>query len=76
MPTIDGGWLDQHERFRPPGPEPPQKQPKQPVSGPKVPIRTSEDVQLVAQSKNFDQEAPTCRGWLDRTRPEDISDRP
>jgi hypothetical protein len=34
LPSIDSGWLDQHQRVPPPGPEPAQKQPKkQPVSG-------------------------------------------
>jgi hypothetical protein len=48
MPTIDSGWLDQHQRFPPLGPEPAQEQPQQPVSRPEAPIRTSEDSELVA----------------------------
>src|SRR5438105_2144185 len=55
MPTIDGGWLDQHQRFPPPGPQPPQKQPKQTVSRAEAPIGTSEDAELVAQRKSLEQ---------------------
>ena len=78
MPTIDGGRLDQHQRFTPPGPQPSQKQPKQTVRWAKAPIRTSEDAQLVAQGKNLEQEVPTRRrGRLDRgARPEDVSHSP
>jgi hypothetical protein len=54
MPTIDCGWLDQHQRFPPPRPEPAQEQPKQPVSRAKAPIRTGEDAELVAQRKNLE----------------------
>jgi hypothetical protein len=67
MPTFDSGWLDQHQRFPPPGPQPPQKQPKQAVSWAKAPLRTSEDAELVAQGKNLEQEVSTRRrGRSDR----------
>jgi hypothetical protein len=59
MPTIDSGWLDQHQCFPPPGPQPPQKQPKQTVSWAKAPLRTSEDAELVAQGKSLEQEVST-----------------
>jgi len=61
MPTIDSGWLDQHQRFPPPEPEPPQTQPKQPVGWAKAPIRTSEDAELVAQGESLEQEFSTRR---------------
>jgi len=60
MPTIDSGWLDQHERFPPPGPRPPQKQSKETVSQAEAPIGTSEDAELVAQGKTLEQEVSTC----------------
>jgi hypothetical protein len=63
MPTIDGRWLDQHQRFPPPGPEPSQQQPEQSVGWAKAPIRTSEDGQLVAQGKTLEQEV--CSRRLD-----------
>lgn len=47
MPSIDSGWLDQHQRFPPPRPEPAQKQPKQPVNWAKALIQTSQDAELV-----------------------------
>jgi hypothetical protein len=77
MPTIDGGWLDQHQRFPPSGPQPPQKQPKQTVSWTKAPLRTSEDAELVAQGKSLEQEVSTRRpGRSDRSpRPDDGSHR-
>jgi hypothetical protein len=56
MPTIDGGWLNQHQRFLPLGPQPPQKQP---VSWAKALIRTREDAELVAQGKSLEQEVST-----------------
>ena len=62
MPTIDGGGLDQHQRFPPPGPQPPQTQPQQTVSRAKAPLRTSEDAELVAHGKSLEQEVSTrCR---------------
>ncbi|MGH9373095.1 MAG: hypothetical protein ACRD15_16365 [Vicinamibacterales bacterium] len=61
MPTLDGGRLDQHQRLPPPGPQPPQKQPEQTVNWAKAPIRTSEDAELVAQGKSFEQEVSTRR---------------
>ena len=78
MPTIDSGWLDEHQRFPPPGPKPRQKQPKQPVSWAKAPIRTSEDAELVAQGKSLEQKLSTRRrpSRSDRiTRPDDSSHR-
>jgi hypothetical protein len=77
MPTIDGGWLDQHQRFPPPGPKPPQKQPKQTVSWAKAFLRPSEDAQLVMQGKSLEQEVSTRRlSRSDRsTRPADGSHR-
>jgi hypothetical protein len=78
MPTIDGGRLDQHQCFPPPGPQPSQEQPKQTVRWAKAPIRTSEDAQLVAQGKTLEQEVPACRrGRSDRSAgPADVSHRP
>jgi hypothetical protein len=68
MPTIDGGWLEQHQRFPPPGPQPSQEQPKQTVSRAKAPLRTSEDAELVAQGKSLEQEVSTRRpGRSDRS---------
>jgi hypothetical protein len=77
MPTIDSGWLDQHQRFPPPGPQPPQQQPKQTVSWAKAPLRTSEDAELVVQGKSLEQEVSTLRpGRSDRsTRRDDDSHR-
>jgi hypothetical protein len=77
MPTIDSGWLDQHQRFPPLGPKPPQEQPQQPVSWAKAPTRTSEDAKLVAQGKSLEQEVSTRRpSRSDRsTRPDDGSHR-
>jgi hypothetical protein len=48
MPAIDSGWLDQHERFPPPGLQPSQKKPQQTIGWAKAPIRASEDAELVA----------------------------
>jgi hypothetical protein len=59
MPPIDSGGLDQHQRFPPPGPEPAQAQPKQPVTSAKTLIGTSEDAELVAQCKRLEQEIST-----------------
>jgi hypothetical protein len=68
MPTFDSAWLDQHERFPPPGPPPAQEQPKQTVSWAKAPLRTSQDAELVAQGKNLEQEVSTCHpGRSDRS---------
>jgi len=77
MPTIDGGWLDQHQRFPPAGPEPPQKQPTQTVSRAEAPIGTSEDAELVAQGKSLEQEVSTRRPSRSEgsTRPDDGSHR-
>jgi hypothetical protein len=55
MPSIDSGWLDQHQRFSPAGPEPAQEQPNQPVNWAKALIRTSEDAELVPQGKGLEQ---------------------
>jgi hypothetical protein len=78
MPTIDGGRLDQHQRFPPPRPPPSQRQPEQTVSGAKAPIRTSEYAQLMAQGETLEQEVSTRRqGQPDRSdRLEDVSHRP
>jgi hypothetical protein len=74
MPTIDGGWLDQYQRFPPPGPQPPQKQPQQTVIWAKVFLRTSEDAELVMQGKSLEQEVSTRPSRSDRsTRPDDGS---
>jgi hypothetical protein len=56
MPTVDGGRLNQHERVFPARPHPTQDQPQQTVSAAKAPIRPSEDAQLMAQSKNLEQQ--------------------
>jgi len=61
MPTIDGGWLDEHQRAPPLGPQLPQEQPKQPVSWAKALIRTREDAELVMQRKSLEQEVSTLR---------------
>jgi len=60
------GWLDQHQRFPPPGPHAPQKQPKQTVSWAKAFLRTSEDAELVMQGKSLEQQVSTRR-QADRT---------
>ena len=77
MPTIDSGWLNQDERFPPPGPEPPQKQPKQTVSWAKAFLRPSEDAQLMAQGKNLEQQVSTSgQGESDcRDRSDDATHR-
>jgi hypothetical protein len=74
---FDDSWLDQHQRFTPPGPQPSQKQPKQPVSWTKAPLRPSEDAELVAQGKSLEQEVSTRHpGRSDRApRPDDGSRR-
>jgi hypothetical protein len=78
MPAIDGGWLDQHQRFAPPGPQPSQKQPKQTVSRAEAPIRTGENAELVAQGKRLEQEVSARRASRSEgsTRPDDGSHRP
>src|SRR5262249_13054472 len=60
MPTIDRGWLDQHQRFSPPGPQPPQEEPQPPKEEQKQTtrraealIRTSENAELVTQGKRL-----------------------
>jgi hypothetical protein len=77
LPPIDSGWLDQDQRFPPPGPQPAQKQPKEPVSWAKALIRTSEHGELVAQGKGLEQEILTrCRTRSDRRiRPDHGSHR-
>jgi hypothetical protein len=76
MPTIDGGWLDQYQRFPPPGPQPPQKQPKQTVIWAKAFLRTSEDAELVMQGKSLEQEVSARPRRSDcSTRPDDGSHR-
>jgi hypothetical protein len=55
MPSIDSGWLDQHQRFSPAGPEPAQEQPNQPVNWANALIRTREDAELVPQGKGLEQ---------------------
>ena len=77
IPTIDGGRLDQHQRFPPPGPQPSQQEPKQPVSWAKTPMRAREDAELVAQGKSLEQEVCPCRlRCSDRsTRPEAAAHR-
>jgi len=74
MPTIDSGWLDQHQRFPPPGPQPSQKQPNQTVSWAEAPIRASEDAELVAQGKSLEHEVSTRRSGRS-TRRDDVSHR-
>ena len=78
MPTIDGGWLDQQQRFAPPGPQPPQKQPKQTVSRAEALIGTSEDAELVAQGKRLEQEVSARRARRSErsTHPDGGSHRP
>jgi hypothetical protein len=61
MPTIDGGRLDQHQRFPPLGPQPPQNQPEQPVSWAKALVRPSENAELVAEGKSLEQEVSSRR---------------
>jgi len=74
MPTVDRGRLNQHERVSPARPHPTQDQPQQTVSAAKAPIRPSENAQLVAQSKNLEQQVSTrlqgdsdCRDRSDDT---------
>ena len=55
MPPIDGGWLDQPQRFPPSGPVPPQKQPQQTVSGAEALVGTNKDTELVAQGKYLEE---------------------
>jgi hypothetical protein len=55
MPSIDSGWLNQHQRLPPAGPEPAQEQPKQLANWAKALIRTSEDAELVPQGKGLEQ---------------------
>jgi len=75
--TIDSGWPDQHHRLSPPGPQPSQQQPKQPISWAKAPMRTREDSELVAQGKRLEQEVCTrcLRCWDRTTRPDGASHR-
>ena len=77
MPTFDSSWLDQHQCFPPPGPQPPQKQPKHAVSWLQAPLPTSEDAELVAQGKSLEQEISTrCPSRSVRSpRPDDGSHR-
>src|SRR4029450_971239 len=77
IPSFSNSPLDQHQRFPPPGPQPPQQQPKQTVSWAKAPLRTSEDAELVVQGKSLEQEVSTLRpGRSDRsTRRDDGSHR-
>jgi hypothetical protein len=77
IPTVDGGRLDQHQRFPPPGPPPSQQQPEQTVRWAKAPIRTSEYTQLMAQGKIFEHEVSTRgQGYPSRSdRLQDVSHR-
>jgi len=59
--ASDRRWLDQHQRFPPPGPQPSQQQPKQTVRWTEASIRTSEDAELVAQGKSLEEEVSTRR---------------
>jgi hypothetical protein len=59
MPAVNGCRLDQHPRISPVRPHPSQDQPQQAVRGAKAPIGTSEHPQLVAQSKNLEQQVST-----------------
>jgi len=61
MPTVDRGRLNQHKPVSPARPHPTQDQPQHRVSAAKAPIRPSEDAQLVAQSKNLEQQVSTRR---------------
>ena len=65
MPPIDGGWLDQHQRFPPPGPHPAQNQPEQAVRGAEAAIGTRENAQLVAKREGLEEEISTREqgGW-------------
>jgi hypothetical protein len=54
MPAIDGGWLDQHQRFPPAGPQPAQNQPEQTVQWPKAPVRPRQNAELMAQGKSLE----------------------
>jgi hypothetical protein len=77
MPSIDSGWLNEHKGFPPVGPEPAQKQPQQPVSWAKAPIRGRENGELMAQRKSLEQEVSLrCVSRADRSiRPDDGSHR-
>ena len=55
MPTGNRGRLDEHQRFPPPRPHTPQAQPEQTVRWTKASIGTSEDAELVAQSKDLEE---------------------
>ena len=61
MPAIDRGWPDEYQRFSPPGPQPPQEQAKQTISGAETSIRPSENTELVAEGKHLEQEISTRR---------------
>jgi hypothetical protein len=75
MPTIDGGWLDQHQRFPPPGPQPAQNQPEQAVRAAEASIGTRENAQLVAK---LEEEVSTREqgGPKRRNRPQRVSHLP
>ncbi len=78
MPTGDRGWLDEHQRFPPPRPQPSQAQPEQTVTRAEAMIRTSEHAQLVAQGKILEEEVST-RGQSRperRDHPEGLTHRP
>jgi hypothetical protein len=61
MPTVDRGWLDQHQRVSPSRPHPSQDQPKQAVRRAKSSMRTSEYAQLLSQGKALEQQVSTGR---------------
>jgi hypothetical protein len=77
LPTVDRGRLDQHQRVSPPRPHVSQHQPEQTVSSAKAAIRSSEDVQLVAEGKDLEQQVSTCRqGDPDlKNHPDDVTHR-
>ena len=77
MPMVDRGRLEKHQRFAPPRPQPLQQQPEQTIRRATATIRPSEDAQLVAQGKTFEQEAsPRRQGQPDGgDRSEDVAHR-
>src|SRR5215831_804978 len=74
MPLIDGGGLDQHQPFPPPGPQPAQNQPEQAVRGAEASIGTRE---LVAKREGLEEEvSPREQGGPKRrNRPQRVSHR-
>jgi hypothetical protein len=77
VPPIDSGRLNQHQRVGPPRPHPSQDQPQQTVRRSKVPIRTRQHGQWVAQGKHLEQEvSPRRQRESDRSEgPNDVLHR-